>query len=314
MNITMRDAFGKKLAELGKTNEKLVVLDADVSGSSKSSYFAAAFPKRFFNCGVAEGNMAGVAAGLAAAGYHPVINAFAIFLALKSADQIRNDMCYNKLPVVIAGAYGGLSDSFDGASHQSIADIAIFRAMPNLEVIVPAENCQAELALEYALSRNGPVYIRLNRNAMPDLGEPKDFASREPALLKSGTDVTIAANGITGAMSLEAAKILAKEGIDAEVLSVPFVKPAPGKGLEASVKKTGKLVTVEEHNIMGGFGSACLEQLAKGGLCFGWLPIGIEDTFTETGPYTELLAKYGLSPQGIAERVRGFVKQGNREE
>jgi transketolase len=308
MSGAMRDAFGKKLAELGKTNEKLVVLDADVSGSSKSSYFAAAFPKRFFNCGVAEGNMAGVAAGLAAAGYHPVINAFAIFLALKGADQIRNDMCYNKLPVVIAGAYGGLSDSFDGASHQSITDIAIFRAMPNLEVIVPADNRQAEAALEYALSRKGPVYIRLNRNEMPELPESKDFASGEPALLKSGNSVTIAANGITASMSLEAAAILAKDGIDAEVLSVPFVKPAPGKGLEASVKKTGKLVTVEEHNIMAGFGSACLEQLAKKGLRFEWLPIGIEDTFTETGPYTELLAAYGLSPQGIADRVKQFAK------
>ncbi|GHV42363.1 transketolase [Spirochaetia bacterium] len=314
MSDTMRDAFGKKLAELGKTNEKLVVLDADVSSSSKSSYFAAAFPKRFFNCGVAEGNMAGVAAGLAAAGYHPVINAFAIFLALKGADQIRNDMCYNKLPVVIAGAYGGLSDSFDGASHQSITDIAIFRSMPNLEVIVPADNRQAALALEYALSRKGPVYIRLNRNEMPELPEPKDFASGEPILLKSGAgagsagQVTIAANGITAAMSLEAADILAKEGIDAELLSVPFVKPVPGKGLAASVQKTGKLVTVEEHNIVGGFGSACLEQLAKEGLRFDWLPIGIEDTFTETGPYTELLAKYGLSPQGIADKVRQFVK------
>jgi transketolase len=143
----MREAYGKKLAALGRDNPGIVVLDADVSGSTKSSYFAGAFPGRFFNCGVAEGNMAGVAAGLAASGFHPVINAFAIFLALKSADQIRNDICYNRLPVVIAGAYGGLSDSYDGASHQSVADIAIFRAMPNMEVIVPADNGQVEGAL-----------------------------------------------------------------------------------------------------------------------------------------------------------------------
>jgi transketolase len=148
MSVAMRDAFGAKLAELGKTNDKIVVLDADVSSSTKSAIFGKAFPDRFFNVGVAEANLVGVAAGLATAGYHPVVNAFAIFLALKSTDQIRNVFCYNHLPIVIAGAYGGLSDSFDGASHQSITDIAIMRAMPNMEVIVPADSRQAELALE----------------------------------------------------------------------------------------------------------------------------------------------------------------------
>jgi len=304
MSLSMRDAFGQKCAELGKINKSLVVLDADVSSSSKSAYFAKEFPDRFFNCGVAEANLAGVAAGLAAAGLHPVINAFSIFLALKSTDQIRNDFCYNKLPVVLAGAYGGLSDSFDGASHQSITDIAIMRAMPNMEVIVPADNRQAGQALEYALSRQGPVYIRLNRNDMPDLPEAKNFASGEPVKLKNGYGVTIAANGITASMCLEAAALLAKDGIDAEVLSVPFVKPCGGKGLAASVKKTGCLVTVEEHNVVGGFGSACLEKFMREGVSFTWDAIGIEDTFTETGPYIELLAAYGLSAKAIAKRVK----------
>jgi len=308
MSLTMRDAFGQKTTELGKTNKNLVVLDADVSGSTKSGYFAKEFPDRFFNCGVAEANMAGVAAGLAAAGMHPVINAFAIFMALKSLDQIRNDFCYNKLPVVLAGAYGGLSDSFDGASHQAITDIAIMRAMPNMEVIVPADNLQACQALEYALTRQNPVYIRLNRNYMPDLPASKNFASGEPVKLKNGYGVTIAANGITATMCLEAASLLAKDGIDAEVLSVPFVKPCGGKGLAASVKKTGNLVTVEEHNIVGGFGSACLEKLKMAGLCFGYDAIGIEDTFTETGGYDELLAAYGLSAKAIAKRVKKLVK------
>ena len=307
MSLSMRDAFGQKCAELGKTNKRLVVLDADVSGSTKSGYVAKEFPDRFFNCGVAEANLAGVAAGLAAAGLHPVINAFSIFLALKSTDQIRNDFCYNKLPVVLAGAYGGLSDSFDGASHQSITDIAIMRAMPNMEVIVPADNCQAGQALEYALTRQNPVYIRLNRNDMPDLPAAKNFASGEPVKLKSGYGVTIAANGITAAMCLEAAALLAKDGIDAEVLSVPFVKPCGGKGLAASVKKTGKLVTVEEHNVAGGFGSACLEKLCREGLSFAWDAFGIEDTFTETGPYIELLAAYGLSAKSIAAKVKKLV-------
>jgi transketolase len=303
----MRDAFGQKAVELGKTNKKLVVLDADVSGSTKSSYFAKEFPDRFFNCGAAEANMAGVAAGLAAAGMHPVINAFAIFLELKSTDQIRNDLCYNKLPVVIAGAYGGLSDSYDGASHQAITDIAIMRAMPNMEVIVPADNNQARQALEYALTRQNPVYIRLNRNQLPDLPAAKDFASGDSVKLKTGGEVTIAANGITASMCLQAAALLAKDGIEAEVLSVPFVKPCGGKGLAASVKKTGRLVTVEEHNVFGGFGSACLEKLKIAGLEFTFDAIGIEDTFTETGGYDELLTKYGLSPKAIAKRVKKLV-------
>ncbi|MFA7119271.1 MAG: 1-deoxy-D-xylulose-5-phosphate synthase, partial [Sphaerochaetaceae bacterium] len=175
MSLTMRDAFGGKLLELGATHPELVVLDADVSSSTKSVMFGKKYPDRFFNCGVAEGNMVGVAAGLATCGYHPVVNAFAIFLALKGTDQLRNDVCYNKLPVVIAGAYGGLSDSFDGASHQSIIDIAIMRALPNMQVIVPADATQAEQSLEYALTQDGPVYIRLNRNSMPDLPVETNF-------------------------------------------------------------------------------------------------------------------------------------------
>jgi len=309
MSLTMRDAFGLKAVELGKTNKKIVVLDADVSGSTKSNYFAKEFPDRFYNCGVAEANMAGVAAGLAAAGLHPVVNAFAIFLALKSTDQIRNDFCYNKLPVVLAGAYGGLSDSYDGASHQAITDIALMRAMPNMEVIVPADNNQAGQALEYALTRQNPVYIRLNRNQLPDLPVSKNFASGEPIKLKNGYGVTIAANGITATMCLQAAELLAKDGIDAEVLSIPFVKPCGGKGLAASVKKTGNLITVEEHNIVGGFGSACLEKLKMAGLSFNFDAVGIEDTFTETGGYDELMAAYGLSPKAIAKKAKKLLSR-----
>jgi transketolase len=305
----MRDAFGNKLAELGKTNDKLVVLDADVSSSTKSAIFGKAFPGRFFNAGVAEGNMVGVAAGLATAGYHPVVNAFSIFLALKSTDQIRNVFCYNKLPIVIAGAYGGLSDSFDGASHQSITDIAIMRAMPHMEVIVPADSKQAEQALEYALTKKNPVYIRLNRNAMPEVPASDDFGSGKVIKLREGKDVTIAANGITAAMAVEAGKLLAAKGIDAEILSMPFVKPLDGAGLAQSVSKTGRLVTVEEHNVVGGFGSACLESLAPRKLTFDYVPVGVQDTFTETGAYDELLAAYGLSASGIVGKVDGLMKK-----
>ena len=304
MSVIMREAFGQKLAELGAVNKKMVVLDADVATSTKSGIFAQAFPDRFFNCGVSEGNMTGVAAGLAAAGFHPVINAFATFVALKCMDQIRNDFCYNKLPVVIAGAYAGLSDSYDGASHQSIADISILRSMPNMEVIVPADNNQAVLALEYALTQKHPVYIRLTRNDAPDLPKPDGFASKTPILLKEGSGVTIAATGLAAKIALDAAALLEKEGISAEVFSVPFVKPIEGTALENSAKKTGRLVTVEEHSVVGGFGSACLENLAKSGVKFSWLPIGIQDKFGDTGAYNELLAAYGLSAGAVSDAVK----------
>jgi transketolase len=257
---------------------------------------------------VAEANMVDVAAGLATCGYHPVVNAFAIFLALKGTDQIRNVLCYNHLPVVVAGAYGGLSDSFDGASHQSITDIAIMRAMPNMEVIVPADSRQAEQALEYALAQSGPVYIRLNRNAMPELPESPDFAQRKVITLRTGTCVTIAANGITTSMAMKAAETLAAEGIDAEVLTIPFVKPLDGAGLAASVRKTGKLLTIEEHTVVGGFGSACTEALAREQLSYRYDAVGIEDCFTETGAYDALLAAYGLSADAIAQRVRNLCR------
>jgi transketolase len=249
-----------------------------------------------------------VAAGLAAAGYHPVINAFAIFAALKCTDQLRHDFCYNKLPLVIAGAYGGLSDSYDGASHQAIADIAIMRALPNMQVIVPADGTQACLALEYAFTQHGPVYIRLNRNAMPELSTAKGFSDRDGVVLKSGKDVTLAVNGIVAHAALEAAKLLAAAGIDAEVISAPWVKPFGAAAIAESVKKTGKLVTIEEHSVVGGFGSAALEALVPRGVHFAYQAIGLADCFGDTGGYDELLDKYGLSAPKIAGAVKKFVE------
>ena len=305
MSVAMRDAFGKKLAELGATHPELVVLDADVSSSTKSALFGKAYPDRFFNVGVAEANMVDIAAGLATAGYHPVVNAFAIFLALKATDQIRNTICYNNLPVIIAGAYGGLSDSFDGASHQSITDIAIMRALPNMQVIVPSDAAQAQQALEYALTQKGPVYIRLNRNPMPDL---PPIAKIGTVRCSEGSDITIAANGITASYANEAAALLAKEGIKAEVFSAPMVKPLDVKPLIESVAKTGKLLCVEEHVLAGGFASAVSEVFMKEGISCRFDAIGIEDMFTESGPYEPLLAKYGISAQNIADHARSLCK------
>ncbi|MDR1362639.1 MAG: 1-deoxy-D-xylulose-5-phosphate synthase [Spirochaetaceae bacterium] len=305
--MAMRDAYGKKLASLGDTNKKIVVLDADLSGSTRSSYFAKTFPDRFFNVGVSEGNMAGVAAGFAATGFTPVINTFSIFITLKCCDQIRHDFCYNKLPVVIAGAYGGFSDSYDGASHQAIEDIAIMRALPGMEVIVPADNRQAELALEYAVKQNHPVFLRLSRNEVTDIPDSSAIDTKTPVKLKDGKMLTIAAAGLTTQIALEAAAILEKSGISADVFTIPFVKPIEGAALEESLKKTGKLITVEEHSIVGGFGGACIEKLAKSGVPFKWLPIGVNDTFGDTGSYKELLAAYGLTAESIAGKAAAFA-------
>ncbi|HPW46485.1 MAG TPA: transketolase C-terminal domain-containing protein [Rectinema sp.] len=308
MGETMRDAFGKYLAKLGNYRDDLVVLDADVSSSTKSSYFAKAFPNRFFNVGVAESNMVDIAGGLATAGLRPVVNAFAIFLSLKATDQIRNVLAYNRLPVVLVGAYGGLSDSFDGASHQSLEDIAIMRSIPGLEVIIPADSSEALRALEYALEQDCPVYIRLNRNQIPDLeARSDDEPLTRIRALRSGCDVTIAASGICVSIALKAAEILADYGISAEVLDVASIKPLDISTLSASVARTGRLVTAEEHSIMGGLGSACVEALAEKGIAFRLRRIGVRDCYTESGPYEILLAKYGINAEEIARQASALM-------
>jgi transketolase len=308
MGETMRDTYGKYLAQLGGTRSNLVVLDADVSSSTKSNYFAKAYPDRFFNVGVAEANMADIAGGLATAGFRPVVNAFALFFALKSTDQIRNVLAYNGLPVVLAGAYGGLSDSFDGASHHSLADIAIMRAIPGLEVLVPADAEEVKLTLDYALGRDGPTYLRLNRNEVPSLSEkygmrPASLAITSIRALRKGSDVTIAATGMCVAMAVRAAEMLAIQGISAEVLDVTSIKPLDADTLAASVAKTGHLVTAEEHSVVGGLGSACAEALAERGMPFSLRRVGVADCYTESGPYEKILVKYGISAEAIARQA-----------
>jgi len=312
MGETMRDTYGKYLAQLGAARSDLVVLDADVSSSTKSNYFAKAFPDRFFNVGVAEANLADIAGGLATAGFRPVVNAFAIFLALKSTDQIRNVLAYNDLPVVLAGAYGGLSDSFDGASHQSLADIAIMRAIPGLEVLVPADAGEVKRALDYALGRDGPTYLRLTRNEAPSLDEkfgerPASLAITKIRALRLGSDVTIAATGMCVAMAARAAETLASQGISAEVLDVSSIKPLDVDTLAASVAKTGHLVTAEEHSVVGGLGSACAEALAERGLPFSLRRVGVADCFTESGPYDKILTKYGISAEAIVRQAASLA-------
>lgn len=311
MSIAMRDAYGKHLAKLGGEYPELVVLDADVSSSTRSNIFGREFPDRFYNVGVAEANLVDIANGLAICGLKPVVNTFAIFLVLKAADQIRNVSAYNSLPVVFVGSYGGLSDSYDGASHQAIEDIAIMRSISRMQVIVPSDSRQAELALDYALMQDGPVYIRICRNEVAELPEPESFDGNA-IQVREGNDITIAANGITVGFALEAASELEKEGIEAEVFSVPFVKPMKFDVLEKSIRKTKRLLTVEEHVLDGGFASAICEKLMLNGLMPDFDSIHLTD-FAESGPYDELLKKYGISAENIASRARAlFMKGANR--
>jgi len=297
--VAMRDAFGEALLSLAPEFPEMVVLDADVSTSTRTAAYGKRHPDRFFNVGVAEANMVDIAAGMATCGLRPVVNTFALFMTLKAADQVRNIVCYNKLPVILAGNYAGLSDSYDGASHQSILDLAIMRAMPNLTVVVPADEVELCQALTVALRRDGPVYIRICRNPTPVLfadAPPLDIGKIRK--LKNGNDLTIAVCGVPTSMAIEAADRLAQRGVAVDLLEVSTIKPIDAEALAVSARKTGKVLTVEEHTIHGGLGSAVAEVLsqrvpARMGM------IGIEDKFTESGDYGALLRKYGISVERI---------------
>lgn len=305
--IAMRDALGQALLDLGERINELVVLDADVASSTKTRAFGERYPDRFFNCGVGEANMVDIAGGLATCGLRPVVSTFALFMALKTTDQIRNVVCYNNLPVVFAGGYAGLSDSYDGASHQSITDIAVMRAMPNMTVVVPGDSVELVQALDAALHRDGPTFIRICRNPTPVL-----FADAPPLeigrirKLRDGGDITLCVCGVPTSMTIEAAQRLSDEGIEADILEVSTIKPLDVEALVASASKTGAVLTIEEHNIYGGMGEAVASALAKEHPVKTEC-VGIEDTFAESGGYTQLLAKYGLSTETIVERAKKLL-------
>ena len=306
--IVMRDAFGQALVNLAGEIPEMIVLDADVSASTKTVGFGQAHPERFFNVGVAEANMMDIAAGMATCGLRPVVNTFSIFLTLKGADQIRNTICYNNLPVVLAGTYGGLSDSYDGASHQSILDVAMMRALPNMVVIVPADGVEAQQALRLALRRDGPTFIRICRNETPVLSEEAPLEIGKIRKIREGSDLTIGVTGVPTFMAVEAAEQLAKDGIGVDLLEIATLKPIDVEALVKSASKTKKMLTVEEHTIYGGLGSAVAEVLAK------HAPtqmdyVAIQDRFAESGDYATLLTKYGISVQAIIEKAKGLVGQ-----
>ncbi|MBP2627835.1 MAG: 1-deoxy-D-xylulose-5-phosphate synthase [Firmicutes bacterium] len=304
----MREAYGEALVELGKKNPQVVALDADVSGSTRSALFGQAFPDRFFNVGIAEGNMAAMAAGFALADKIPFINTFAFLMAVRATDPIRSLIAYNKLNVKVVGAYGGFSDSYDGGSHQAIEDVAIMRSLPNMKVVVPCDEYSARASVEALAEYHGPVYLRLSRNEVPPVYNETNcpFVIGKGNVLAEGKNVTIIANGHMVHLAMEARKLLLAEGIDAEVIDMHTVKPIDSELVIKSAAKTGAVVTAEEANIIGGLGSAVAEVLVANKP----VPmefVGVKDVFGESGAYNQLLVKYGLDTPSIVEAVRRVI-------
>ncbi len=306
----IRDVYGETLADLGRANPNFVALDADVGSSSKSIVFGKEFPKRYFNVGVAEANMVAMAAGLATTGKIPFANTFAAFMVLRAADPVRSLIAYTKLNVKLAGTYAGLSDSYDGASHHAIADIAFMRSLPNMTVVSVSDPVEAELATRAAAAFQGPVYLRLSRAEVPFVFDKAsyDFKIGAGVTVAPGSDVTIVATGYMLVKALEAAELLAAKGISARVVNIHTIKPIDRELLIRCAQETGAIVTAEEHNVFGGLGSAVAEVLAQGCPVPMEL-VGVEDTFAESGDYEKLLAKYGLSAVHIAARVEKVLKR-----
>lgn len=302
-----RDAYGEALAALGAVNEDIVVLDADLSGSTKTSTFKKVFPDRHFNVGIAEQNLMGVAAGLAACGKIPFASTFAVFATGRAFDQIRSSICYPKMNVKIAATHAGITVGEDGATHQANEDVAIMRSLPNMSVIVPADAAETKAVITWASQYKGPVYIRLGRSKVPELFDDSyTFTYGKAKTLRTGSDVSIIAMGIMTDKALQAAEILAKEGIEAEVLNMSTVKPIDADAVIAAAKTCGAVVTCEEHSIIGGLGSAVAEVLVE------HCPVpaqrvGLMDTFGESGTPDALLEKYGLTVDHIVVAAKQVI-------
>jgi len=305
--VPMRVVFGQALCELAEEFPDMVVLDADVSASTQTRLFAERHPDRFYNFGVAEANMVSAAAGMAASGLIPVASTFAFLLCLRAGDTVRSHVAYNALNVKLAGGYAGLSDFADGASHQSVLDVAFMRALPNMTVLVPSDVETARGAVRAMLAHEGPVYLRVSRQPVGSLhGSDQAFEVGRARLLRDGRDVTLAACGTLLVEALAAAEQLGRDGIDAAVVEFATVKPLDGDMLWRFADATGAVVTIEEHSILGGFGAAVAECLGEG--CpVPVRRIGLRDTFAESGPYEALLDKYGLSARHIVRAAKEAV-------
>jgi transketolase len=306
--IATREAYGKALAALAGENENIVVLDADLSGSTKTAEFAKVAPQRFFNAGIAEQNMTGVAAGLAAAGKIPFISSFAVFAAGRAFEQIRNSIAYPALNVKIAATHAGISVGEDGGSHQAIEDIALMRVLPNMTVISPADGPEAAQAVHAIAKHQGPVYLRLGRLAVPVIhNESYQFRLGQAMLEKPGRDIVIFATGMMVGHALEASALLAEEGIFAEVINIHTIKPLNTEFVLEHAASCGAALSVEEHSIIGGLGSAIAETLMEGCCHVPFQRMGLNDQFGQSGSPLALMKHYGLTPIPIATQAKALL-------
>ena len=308
--IATRESYGNALVELGKEHDDLIVLDADLAGATKTGMFKKAFPERHWDIGIAEANMTGIAAGVAACGKVPFISSFAMFAAGRAFEQVRNSIGYPHLNVKIGATHAGITVGEDGATHQCNEDIALMRTIPGMVVMCPADDVEAKAAVRAAVEYDGPVYIRFGRAAVPVINDTPDykFEIGKGTVVREGTDVTIVATGICVDSALGAAEKLAAEGISAEVINICTIKPLDEDIIIKSAKKTGKVVTAEEHSVIGGLGSAVCDALCKS-YPTPVYKIGMQDCFGESGSAAALVQKYKLDAQGVYEQVKEFVNK-----
>ncbi len=307
--IATREGYGNALAELGAEHDNVVVLDADLAGSTKTGVFAKAFPERHINCGIAEGNMMSVAAGLAATGKVAFASSFAMFAAGRAYEQIRNSIGYPALNVKIGASHAGISVGEDGATHQCNEDIALMRTIPGMVIINPSDDVEARAAVKAAYEHEGPVYLRLGRLAVPVINDHADykFELGKGVVLRKGTDVTIFATGLEVAEANIAADLLEADGISVNLINIHTIKPIDEELIVSAAKATGKVVTVEEHSIVGGLGSAVCDVLCEKAPT-KLMKIGVNDVYGESGPALDLIKRYGLDGQSIYEKVKAFVQ------
>lgn len=310
---SIRTAYGKTLVELGKINENIVVLDADLACSTQTAMFGKEFPERFFNMGIAEQDMITTSAGLASQGKIPFASTFAMFATGRTYDQIRNSICYPSLNVKIVATHGGITVGEDGASHQALEDVALMRNLPNMTVIVPADCRECEEVIKFAAQHQGPVYVRIARTNVPDIfDENYKFNYKKALVIKEGKDVTIVTNGETLAEVIECAEILENSGISAEIINMPVVKPADSGTILETAKKTKFVVTVENHSVIGGLGSAVCEILSEN-LPTPVYRIGINDEFGQSGEQRQLMEFYGLTGEKLAQKIKKKLEEAKKK-
>lgn len=307
--IATRDSYGNALKELGEIHDNIVAMDADLAGATKSGIFMKAFPERHINCGIAEANMAGIAAGLSTCGYVPFISSFAMFAAGRAYEQIRNSIGYPHLNVKVCASHAGISVGEDGATHQCLEDLALMREIPGMVVLNPSDDVEARAATKAIYEYEGPVYMRLGRAAVPVLNTNEDYTFEigKGIVMREGKDVALIATGLEVYEAMEAAKMLAEDGIDACVVNIHTIKPLDKELVVKVAKEIGKVYTIEEHSIIGGLGSAVMECLSEE-YPTKVTRIGVNDVFGESGPAAELIAKYGLDAKSIYEKVKSDLQ------